>query len=149
MIYALLIQHQARADCLVIAQAIQCRDAIIVRKWVNAGVIIHVMQANLMACPFYCLYCRDTVRPTDARPPRRLVAANPWHFQHDNIADCISRTRNAPMPNALGIENPANHRCYVLLGCETMPHRNRRDCQTIVGGCTYCHLAQTMTPPCV
>ncbi len=145
MIYALLNQHQAHADC----QAIPARDAAIIQTWVTAGVIVQIMQANQMAGPFYCVYCRDTVQPTDARPPHGLTAAHPWHFQHDHIGDCIDHTRNPPTPHALGIENPANHGCYILLGCETTPQRNRKDCQTIVDGCTYCHLARTIAPPCV
>lgn len=46
-----------------------------------------------------------------------------------------------PTLHAFGIENPPNNGCYILLGCETTPQRNRTDCQTIVVGCTYCHLA--------
>ncbi|MBY0514728.1 MAG: hypothetical protein K2P78_12540 [Gemmataceae bacterium] len=149
MIYALLNEYQAHGDCLAIALAIQNRDAVVIQHWVAAGAIVHAMQANTLPGLFYCLYCRDTVQPSGDRPPKGLTASNPWHFEHDTVGDCISHVRNAPTPHALGIENPGNHGCYILLGCETTPQRNRRDCQTIVGGCTYCHLARTMTPPCV
>jgi hypothetical protein len=43
MIYALLNQQQAHADCLAIAQAIENRDAAIIQTWVTAGAIVHVM----------------------------------------------------------------------------------------------------------
>jgi hypothetical protein len=145
----MLNQRQPDADRLAIATAIDKRDPAIVESWVSRGVIVHVMQANTKPGPFYCIYCRDTVAPSEDRPPKGLRAVSPWHFQHDNIGDCINHTRHAPTMHALGIENPAKHGCYILLGCEATPQRNRRDCQTIVVGRTYCHLARTMTPPCV
>jgi hypothetical protein len=148
VIYALLNQAQPNADRLAIAQAIANRDAVAIRPWVTAGVIVHVMHAPA-GTSYFCIHCRDHVFPTDQRPPRGLTAAGPWHFQHETEPDCVGQTRQPPLPHALGIENPANHGCYVCLGCETTPDRNRRDCQTIVAGRTYCHLATAMTPPCV
>lgn len=149
MIYALRNENQAAADCLEIAQAIENNDAGVIEQWVKARVIVHVKQANEMPESLYCIYCRDAVKPTADRPPKGRSAANPWHFEHDNLGDCIGRTRNPPALHALGIENPANHGCYVLLGCEATPQRDRTACQTIIGGHTYCHLARTMMPPCV
>ena len=93
MIYAMLNQQQADTDRLVIALAIHNRDPVIIQAWVTRGIIVHVTQANSMAGPFYCIYCRDAVDPSEDRPPRGLTAANPWHFEHDNIADCIGHMR--------------------------------------------------------
>ncbi|GEM_PF-2398044 len=149
MIYALLDMNHPDVDCLAIAQAVHDHDAATIQHWVNKGVIVHVMQAKSLSGPFYCLWCRDVVSTSNARPPRGLYALAPWHFEHKSDGTCIGYVRSPLLQHAIGIENPSCHGCYILLGRETSPGRNRRDCQTIYDHRTYCHLALMMSPPCV
>lgn len=147
MIYALTDREQAHADRFAIATAIQNCNAAVILNWVQNGTIVHVAAAT--NGPLYCIYCCNDVQPTLSRPPRGFQAADAWHFEHITKGSCVGHLRAPPNANALGIENPSGHGCYVLLGCEAVPGRSRVDCRTIQAGSTYCHLARMMTPPCI
>jgi hypothetical protein len=163
MIYAMTRRDISDAARLAIAHAIQHRDSHTIELYVVSGDIVHVMafpteEAVSSERELFCIFCRIPVFSTDARAPGWCPAKNPWHFEHRRTGympgDCVGRTRNPPIPHALGIENPADHGCYVLLGCEVnangMPsERHRTRCQTIDLGRTYCHLAVAVRPRCI
>jgi len=146
MIYALTRQDQVDNDCRAIAQAILDRNSEHINRYVFGSSIVHVMHVT-PEMNLFCIYCRIPVFATDARPPDGYEAQNPWHFEHRRTGirpgECIGYVREPPTPNALQIENPRNHGCYVQLGCENelvTCHRTR--CHTINRGITYCHLAR-------
>jgi hypothetical protein len=135
MIYALK-NHTDRTTIEAIKQAISEHDSGAIHPFVGK-VIIHIVDAVTANRPFFCLYCQDEVFPTTARSPAGHRAKNPWHFEHTTNNKCI------------GVVNPCRHGCYVALGCENVTDRNRRNCQTIDKGSTYCHLGATLVPPCI
>ena len=140
MIYALLKNQAAHRD---IVRAISEHDSRKLQSFVGK-VIIHVIDATTTTGPFFCIYCQDQVSATNVRSPVGHKAQKPWHFQHKTNRKCIGEI------GPLGVQNPRDHGCYVALGCETVKDRNRADCQTIdKAGHTYCHLARTLSPPCV
>ena len=156
MIYALLDIELGEADRKRIAVAILARDRRVLRRFADDGKIIHIMDLNEQRPnigPRHCIYCLDRLIASDYRGPKELVVAGFWHFEHATINDCIGRIRKSPVPHALGIKNPANHGCYVELGCELDPEGRpteweREKCRTIEGGNTYCHTARRIDPSC-
>ena len=149
MIYALANSGLNHADRLVIAHAIQSHDAATIQIFVANGSIFHVMNVPAGADAF-CIFCCIPVFTTDARGPSRLQAVNDWHFEHKREGHlpgrCVGFVRQPPVPNALGVGNPKDHGCYILLGHELDANGNptnwhRQRCKTIAFGQTYCHLA--------
>jgi hypothetical protein len=150
MIYGLVNQDTTNAQRLVIAQAIQSSDALVFKQHAENGTIIHIMDTPTDV-GFSCFFCRIPVFPTDARPPRGLEANSTWHFEHHRTGrlpgECVGHVRLPPIPYALGVENLAQHGCYIRLGCEINANGNptdwhRTNCKTIVQGLTYCHHAR-------
>jgi hypothetical protein len=148
MIYALLDRKASHAQCVKTAQAILDSDHDEIELCVKNQIINHVMNADV-GDKLHCIYCRDAVSVSQKNPPRGCHAKEPWHFMHAFVNDCIGVVRQPPTQYALGILNPERHGCYVRLGCESVPERDREQCQTIIDGATYCHLATTQNRPCV
>ena len=157
MIYALLHQDVAHADRSAMARAILNRDATTLQTHVSRGDIVHVMDRTA-ASEFFCIYCLNSIFPTDARPPGGQRAQNPWHFEHARVGfkpgECVGKVRRPPIPHAISVLNPDEQGCYIALGCETTAggqrtNWNRTRCKTIESGRTYCHLGAGKLPPCV
>ena len=141
MIYALL-SRQGPDVREKIARAIhEHRD---VGHFVQEGIIVHVMHANPGKL-YRCIYCPDQVRLANLSRVGTRPPAHDWYFMHVYNPECIGTSEGL----GSDLENPAEHGCYIQLGCEFEPdgrpsahHRTR--CATISAdsGSTYCHLAQ-------
>jgi hypothetical protein len=142
MIYALLNKNCSQSDAVAIANAIKDQDAPTLEAFCQNGICVHIQNYS-RDVEVYCIYCRDLLQPTKARSPVGHSALADWHFKHDSVNNCLGNTRVSPIAHALAINNPPRQGCYVELGCETVPRRNREECQTIVDGRTYCHLAKS------
>ncbi len=151
MIYSLIKSDVSDADRLVIAKAIYNSDVSVIENHALNGNIVHIMDAASDE-GLTCVFCRILVFATDARAPHGLEAVRTWHFEHRRTGylpgQCVGHVRRAPIPDALGVENPAQHGCYICMGCETAVYGNATDwhrtaCKTIDRSRTYCHLATT------
>jgi hypothetical protein len=141
MIYALVNKDCSQSDASAIANAIKDENAPTLEAFCQHGICVHIQNSS-RDVEVYCIYCRGVVRPTKTRSPRGHTAVNDWHFEHVSVNDCVGTTRVSPTAHAIAIENPRSHGCYVELGREAVLGRNRKQCQTIVDGRTYCHLAK-------
>lgn len=158
MIYGLVNQEQADGDRIAIANAIMKNDYHTIQQYVSQRIIIHVMSAHTIP-NVYCIYCRNRIVASTRRTPEQMTAKQAWHFEHDGSGEtpgkCIGYMRIPPeYPHGLGIENPRNHGCYLLLGCEatSLGHPtewHRTQCKTIQEGRTYCHYGYTVNPSCL
>jgi hypothetical protein len=139
MIYALTKKDVSQQAIDEIKQAIKDRSRDEIQKHVNKGTIIHVMNERDILNP-YCIFCGEDVFPTKAQSPRGRKAHRKWHFQHNSNSECI-----APQVSAEPEGNPADHGCYIALGCETDENGNHTERHRQECNCkTYCHLASNI-----
>lgn len=134
MIYALLNETVDTADREAIAQAIQNREAAVLRKYKARQVITHIMDIQPKGF-FYCIYCGDRLFPSPRNPPAGQKAGHPWYFMHRENNHCVGEQHKIGCNTYL---NPSRQGCYVQLGClMTHPHTScevRRDSRT---SCCY------------
>ncbi len=157
MIYALTSCETPPEDRTRIAKAIDERDDRVLRRYARKGVVIHIMDRNEQNSPrpvVYCIYCLDPINSTHYRGPKGLEVEASWHYEHREDHGCIGKVRRVPLLHPLYRKNPANHGCYVEMGCElnqddTPGDHYRSRCKTIQDGRTYCHLATEIEPSCV
>jgi hypothetical protein len=147
MIYALVGSSASVADREAIAKAILTPDSIVLAQYAGRGTITHIMDITRHQT-YFCIWCLDEVSPSSRNGPRGYQVANPWYFMHTTNNQCIGYQNQIGGGTYL---NPRFQGCYVQMGCEQAPQRNRRDCQCISGGTTYCHHAQNPGTggPCV
>ena len=147
MIYALVGSDATDDDRETIAKAIKARNVGVLTQYASQGVIRHIMNIAEDE-EYYCIWCLDHVSPATHNQPRGYVAAEPWFFIHNNNNKCKGKRVQI---GANYYANEAGQGCYVQLGCEQVPHRNRRECQCIFGRKTYCHHATNPGPggPCM
>jgi hypothetical protein len=147
MIYALLTRETPLETRKEIATAVQNRDVEMIDEHVKKGTIIHILNylERIDRSSVYCIWCRDVIHMSNMNQPKDRQR-NPdryWFFKHKKIGDCKNLVRFPPKSDAIAILNPGDQGCYVLLACEDADERDRKSCQTILGDCTYCHLAKT------
>lgn len=155
MIYALATNTTPVAERVQIAHAIAGNDHTTLERFAQRNVVEHILQVasirsrlgdRITDQTHYCVWCLDRVIPSRTNGPRNAKVKAVWFFRHTTNNACLGHQR------AIGANlflNPKHHGCYVCMGCEQVPGRDRRSCQCIDAGQTYCHYARTQTPPCV
>lgn len=139
MIYALQSRTVSLQDRKLIAESISSGSS--VEQWVQAKFITHIADSCCDTC-YFCVYCVNSVRAADRNRPKTRVPVHNWYFEHEMHPGCVGTDLGIS-----GCINPANHGCYIQLGCENniaglATNWHRTCCKTIESGLTYCHLGK-------
>lgn len=137
MIYALVGSDASETDRQAIAQATISLDASVLAQYASQDIIRHIMDIVDFE-EYHCIWCLDRVSPSRQNGPRGHQPTEPWFFKHTRNKECLGYQVQ------IGVnyfDNPRCQGCYVQMGCEHVPQRNRKECQCISSGQTYCHHA--------